>query len=162
MDTKEYKQLNQLISIAGDLVDVVSFVDKDFLEKYGNGRGMFGLDEEQNKMGIYIDKSLNSKDKVITLAHEVGHAKDYLKNDKGNVKLFRLRKSFVGGVVKMERLAWIYSVQFLKQVGFTDWEYFVKTVKFSLSSHNNNVCNFEKEEIFWERLKKELIGNVTN
>jgi hypothetical protein len=156
-------KLGKLIGIAEEWVDLVEFVSGEWLRERGCVRGTFAeywIDDspEDMKLGIFLDESLVAKDKMITLAHELGHAKNFIEDFERDSEYWKEIGNYPSSTVLIERYAWIYAVDFLKMVGFQEWEEFLKTVDYSLETYNNNECKIQTKEEFYKQLK-DRIGN---
>jgi hypothetical protein len=156
-------KLGKLIGIAEKWVDLVEFVSSEWLRERGCVRGTFAefwFDDnpEDMKLGIFLDESLLAQDKMITLAHELGHAKNFIVDFKRDGEHWKFLDSSPSASVLLERYAWLYSVDFLKMVDFEDWDEFLKAVDFSLKTYHDNRCNIQSKEEFWKQLE-DRIGN---
>jgi hypothetical protein len=156
-------KLGKLIGIAEEWVDLIEFVPGEWLKERGSARGTFAeyyLSEnpENMKLGIFLDESLLAQEKMITLAHELGHAKNFIVDFKRDSEHWKLLEVSPSASVLLERYAWLYAVDFLKTVDFDNWDDFMSTVKYSLNTYNGNQCNVQSEEEFYEQLKDRIGG----
>jgi hypothetical protein len=155
--------LGKLIGIAEEWVDLVEFVSDEWLRERGSARGTFAEywidDPDDMKLGIFLDESLLALDKLITLSHELGHARNFIDDFKRDSEHLKMLGDSPSASVLLERYAWLYAVDFLKMVDFKDWNEFLKRVDFSLKTYYDNKCNIQSEEEFWKQLE-DRIGKV--
>lgn len=155
-------KLGRLIGIAEEWVDLVEFVSDEWLRERGSVRGTFAEfwvdDPDDMKLGIFLDESLIVDEKLITLAHELGHARNFIDDFKRDSEHMKFLESSPSATVLLERYAWLYSVDFLKMVDFEDWDEFLEAVDFSLKTYYDNKCNIQSEEEFWKQLEDRIGG----
>jgi hypothetical protein len=155
-------KLGKLIGIAEEWVDLVEFVSGEWLRERGCVRGTFAEywidDPDDMKLGIFLDESLIVDEKLITLAHELGHARNFIDDFKRDSEHWKLIEVSPSASVLLERYAWLYAVDFLKTVDFDNWDDFMSTVKYSLNTYNGNQCNVQTEKEFWKQLKDRIGG----
>lgn len=155
-------KLGRLIGIAEEWVDLVEFVSDEWLRERGSVRGTFAefwIDEpEDMKIGIFLDESLLAREKMITLAHELGHAKNFIEDFERDSEYWKEISNHPSSAVLLERYAWLYAVDFLHMVDFKDWDEFLKTVEYSLDTYNGNQCNIQTKEEFYKQLKDRIGG----
>lgn len=157
--------LGKMIELVEEEVDVFQFVTDEDLRERGAARGMWADfywvsdPEKKSKILIWCDENLHAKDKLMTIAHELGHVRNFVKDYKRDIQLYRKHSEWPGTSVLLERYAWLYAVDVLKEIGFDDWDYFLETVRFSLDTYNNNECSVQPKEKFYNLLEKR-IGKV--
>ena len=136
MDSKLSK-LGRLIGIAEGWVDVVEFVSDGWLRERGSARGTFAEfwvdNPDDMKLGIFLDESLIVDEKLITLAHELGHARNFIddfKRDSEHMKFLESSPSATRFCRLKGTHGYIRST-LLKMVDFEDWDEFLEAVDFS-------------------------------
>jgi hypothetical protein len=156
-------KLGKLLGIAEEWVDLVEFVSDEWLRERGSARGTFAeyyLSEnpEDMKLGIFLDESLIAGEKLLTLAHELGHAKNFIVDFNRDSEHWKMLGDSPSASVLLERYAWLYAVDFLRMIDFEDWDEFLKVVDYSLKTYHDNRCNIQSKEEFWKKLE-DRIGN---
>lgn len=173
--------LNDLIEIAKSLypVNEIVFVPAEILRQYGTKYGMWGRIKEDNTFVICIQEDLSDIEKIITLSHEIGHAADLANNYQSDLCLWDSISPFPRVIMLREQIAWLYSVRFLKRVGFSKWNYFLRTVSSSIGAYyqdtwdryiqralrckkSGSVLRIKSKVEFLSELKSEILAQKTN
>lgn len=81
---------------------------------------------------------------VISMAHELGHYHDITKNHDGNARVYYSKL----GVLNVEFRAWVFAVGYMKNMGFKQWDAFMKLAYVCLSSYYSNPHVVEHRNIF--------------
>lgn len=152
--------LQRMIEIARQEVDIFKFVSQDDLREHGSARGMWASCTKKNDKKrlslIWIDQNLSEVDKVISIAHELGHVRNFIDDFRGDWELWESISWSKGVAVLRERVAWLYSIDYLKKVGFMDWEYFLDTVDYSVNTYFNNENPIQTKEEFMKELRQKI------
>jgi hypothetical protein len=114
---------------------------------------------------IMLSKDVEKRpfEKLITLAHELGHLWEIRNLWEGDFDRYH---AFASGsnMWNYEFQAWLYSVQFLKQVGFTQWRVFMdKMVLPHMQSFmsEKDIRNVVYERL-WEEIREEVYTSGVN
>lgn len=100
----------------------------------------------------------SEKDKVIALAHELGHAIDL----KHNYHLIRqadgrfTHEFDQENTLKKEQNAWAYSIDILNQVDFKEWDHFREVAERSCSSYVKTIVPEDQQKEMMNQFRKEL------
>ncbi len=153
--------LNQMVEIAQKEVDIFEFVSEDDLKEHGSARGMWASatrknDPDKRLSLIWIDQALPTRDKVISIAHELGHVRNFVEDFRRDWKFWESLSWAKSVAVLRERTAWLYSVDYLKEVGFTDWQYFLDTVNYSVNTYFENKHQLQTKEDFFKELRQKI------
>src|SRR5699024_4082232 len=114
--------LDELIEIARTKynTDVVHINREQQKKVFRTGqRGGFVIEETQS--WILLDGFADELDRIIILAHELGHAANFHHDYHRNQELYESHYGDPAGRMRREQSAWRYAVQLLKEVGFTRW-----------------------------------------
>jgi hypothetical protein len=136
--------LKEMIEIARQKVDILEFVSSEQLERHNTRRGMWAdasptNEPDKHLLLIWVDKDMSDTNKTITIAHELGHVRNFVEDFKRDLDYWGSLSWSPSVTMIRERAAWLYAIDYLKQVEFADWEFFMRVVSYSYGTYCFNV-----------------------
>ena len=166
-------ELQALMYIAKSRFRTLTFhLNNDQLKalKISSGGGGWTLLDGRSA-AIHVDGSISETDRILLLAHELGHVMNF---DLDFDRDFELWESLHSPSVTMlrEQAAWLYSVEVLREIGFNDWNYFLEFASRKIGTYYRNLWDryyqlrirnrrskpttVENKVIFLKKLKSEI------
>lgn len=90
--------------------------------------------ESNGKTAIGLKANMNQTERIISLAHEIGHAINFVDDFKRNSEMWRSTNTPSVSLMR-EHIAWEHSLDLLHRFGFTDWSAFIVTVSKFLGTY---------------------------
>lgn len=79
---------------------------------------------------VFLKSNMSDQERIVLLAHEIGHAIDLYENYNGDVERYRAEN-----VLQKEQMAWDHAERLLCDFGFTEWERFYDHKSEGLNSY---------------------------
>lgn len=171
-------QLHALIYIAEYRFHTLTFhFNNDQLDalKINRGGGGWTLLDD-GRAAIHVDGSNSETDRILILAHELGHVMNFDLDFKRDFELWEAFKQSPSVTMLREQAAWLYSVEILLEIGFTDWNYFLEFVSRQIGTYyqylwdrhyqhririrSSKPTTVESKVIFLKKLKSDIQNSV--
>lgn len=127
---------------------------------YWSTKGSYMTPDEGKRTGIGLHYDLEGPLLPVVLAHEIGHCRDFLENYDGDLDAWYDKEDDRRDTVEKEHRAWLYAVDVLNEVGYTDWDFFLKDCHECLTGYAEGLGEKENTDLAADFLVWEVRNRI--
>lgn len=112
--------------------------------KITGGDGLIRMEGISAKPTVYVNADTSIDQKLIAIAHELGHAKDFRERFQSDIEQWIDKGE--KNTLELEQKAWLNAVDLLKRSGFTNWDKFREEMRSGYKSYTDRRFSEEESE----------------